>query len=79
MKRERSILLLVVLLSLSVSLIVCEIRVTSDGKRFDEEGNEIFPLEERSANEATLCAEGTFLYTYSNIIEDCVPQASAVG
>ena len=60
MKRERSVLLFIVLLSLYVILIICEIRVTSDGRRFDEEGNEIFQLEERNIAPATLCAEGTF-------------------
>ena len=81
MKRERSVLLSIVLFSLYLSLIVCEIRVTPSGRRFDEEGNEVFQLQERSASAevATLCAEGTFLYYYTDIIEDCVPTYSATG
>ena len=76
MKRERSVLLSIVLFSLYLSLIVCEIRVTPDGTRVNEEGDEVFHVKERSANaEATLCAQGTFLYYYtSSYVGECVPQ-----
>ena len=80
MKREKSVLLSIVLFSLYLSVIICEIRVTPDGRRFDEEGNEVFQLEERNIAPATLCAEGTFLYFYTNSIgEECVPQYTATA
>ena len=80
MRRERSVLLSIVLFSLYVSLITCEIRVTPSGRKIDEEGNEIFQSEERNIVPSTLCGAGTFLYIYTNTGgSECVPQYSTTA